>query len=62
MSWIVRRSLLCGYARITRSRGGSASGWAQVELPETKGPVPQLHVRVGYRPDTLVDMATLAQT
>ena len=33
----------------------------QVELPETEGPVPQLHVRVGYRPDTLVDMATLAQ-
>ena len=26
-----------------------------------KGPVPRLRVRVGYRPDTLVDMGTLAE-
>ena len=33
----------------------------RVELPEKKGPVPRLRVRVGYRPDTLVDMETLAE-
>ena len=33
----------------------------RVELPEEKGPVPRLRVRVGYRPDTLVDMETLAE-
>ncbi|MED6314042.1 MAG: DUF1587 domain-containing protein, partial [Verrucomicrobiota bacterium] len=33
----------------------------RVELPEKKGPVPKLRVRVGYRPDTLVDMETLAE-
>ncbi|MDC0316154.1 DUF1587 domain-containing protein, partial [Verrucomicrobia bacterium] len=31
----------------------------RVELPKEKGPVPRLRVRVGYRPDTLVDMETL---
>ena len=33
----------------------------RVELPEKKGPMPRLRVRVGYRPDTLVDMETLAE-
>ena len=33
----------------------------RVELPKEKGPVPRLRVRVGYRPDTLVDMETLAE-
>ena len=32
-----------------------------VEIPMANGPVPQLHVRVGYRPDTLVDMGTLVR-
>ena len=31
----------------------------RVVLPENKGPIPRLRVRVGYRPDTLVDMAIL---
>ena len=34
---------------------------ARAELPEKRGPIPRMRVSVGYRPDTLADVETLAE-
>ncbi|MFT4692741.1 MAG: hypothetical protein ACI9OD_004980 [Limisphaerales bacterium] len=34
---------------------------ARAELPEQRGPIPRMRVSVGYRPDTLADVRTLAE-
>lgn len=34
---------------------------ARAEMPEKRGPIPRMRVSVGYRPDTLADVETLAE-